>query len=66
MRPITNILVKRAPILPPSGGNIGNSNEFKPKSPKIGPKKALHDPKNMKSKCQVTNKTHKMKVINLF
>ena len=28
-------LVKRAPILPPSGGNIGNSNEFKPKYIKI-------------------------------
>ena len=35
MRPIANILVKRAPILPPSGGNIGNSNEFKPKYIKI-------------------------------
>ena len=38
-RPIANILygkvVKRAPILPPSGGNIGNSNEFKPKYIKI-------------------------------
>ena len=35
MRPIANILVKRAPILPPSGGNIGNSNEFKHKYIKI-------------------------------
>ena len=35
MRPIANILVKRASILPPSGGNIGNSNEFKPKYIKI-------------------------------
>ena len=38
-RPIANILygkvVKRAPILPSSGGNIGNSNEFKPKYIKI-------------------------------
>ena len=34
-RPIANILygkvVKRAPILPPSGSNIGNPNKFKPK-----------------------------------
>ena len=35
MRPIANIPVKRAPILPPSGDNIGNSNEFKPKYIKI-------------------------------
>ena len=34
-RPIANILcgkvVKTAPILPPSGSNIGNPNKFKPK-----------------------------------